>query len=61
MEGSLRRLMANVLDCEIVLREFELQLSCIHFQTNTLGKGMNTLIPQPVQLLFFCKDNISIK
>ena len=32
--------MANVLDCDIVVREFELQ-SCyyVHFRTNTLGKG----------------------
>ena len=38
---------ANVLDYEIVVSEFKLQ-SCyyIHFQTNTLGKGMNMLIPQ---------------
>ena len=37
--------MVNVLDCGIVVREFELQ-SCyyVHFQTNPLGKGMNPLI-----------------
>ena len=33
---------ANVLDCDIVVCEFEHQ-SCywIHFRTNTTGKGMN--------------------
>ena len=51
---KLRRILdgvvANVLDCDVV-SEFELQ-SCdyIHFRTNTLGKGMNSLIP-PQQLV----------
>ena len=38
--------MANVLDCNIVVSEFEPQ-SCyyVHFGTNTLGKGINSLIP----------------
>ena len=37
--------MVKALDCEIVVSEFELQ-SCyyIHFRTNTMEKGMNTLI-----------------
>ena len=37
--------MIKVLDCGIVVSEFELQ-SCyyIHFRTNTLGKGMSPLI-----------------
>ena len=34
----------KVLDCDIVVSEFNFQFSCyIHFQTNTHGKGMNTL------------------
>ena len=34
---SLRGVVANVLDCDIVVSEFELQV----FRFNTLGKGMN--------------------
>ena len=38
---------ANVLNIGIVVSEFKLQ-SChyVHFLTNTLGKGMNSLIAQ---------------
>ena len=37
--------MIKVLDCGIVVSEFELQLHYyVHFRTNTLGKGMNPLI-----------------
>ena len=38
--------MVKVMDCRIVVSKFELQ-SCyyIHFQTNTLGKGMNPPYP----------------
>ena len=44
--GCPHNVVANMLDCDIVVSEFKLQ-SCyyIHFQTNTLGKGMNPLIP----------------
>ena len=37
---------AYVLDCDIIISKFKLQ-SCyyIHFQTNILWKGMNSLIP----------------
>ena len=39
---------ADVLDCDTVVREFELQLRyCIHFMTNTLRKGMNPTVPIP--------------
>ena len=36
---------ANMLDCDIIVNEFKLQ-SCyhVHFQTNTLRKGINILI-----------------
>ena len=45
MRESLCDVMFKALDFGIVVREFELQ-SCnyIHFWTNTLWKGMNTLI-----------------
>ena len=37
--------MVKAIVCEIVTREFELQLRYyIHFRTNTLGKDMNSLI-----------------
>ena len=45
---SNRGLVANVLDCDIVVNEFELQSCCyVHFLTNTLGKGMKPLILLP--------------
>ena len=32
----------NMLDCDIVISKFELELRyCVHFQTNALVKGMN--------------------
>ena len=38
-------IMAKVLDCEIVVREFEIQLNNhVHFRANTLGKGMDPFI-----------------
>ena len=46
MEGSLRGVVAKVLDSVIVKIEFELQSHfCIHFQTNNIGKDTNTLSP----------------
>ena len=37
---------ANVLDCNIVVSEFELQSRYyVHFRTIVLGKVMNSLIP----------------
>ena len=37
--------MVKVMDSGIVVSEFEfLSLYSVHFQTNTLGKGMNLLI-----------------
>ena len=36
---------ANELDCDIVVNEFELQsLYYVHFRTNTLRKGMNLFV-----------------
>ena len=40
-----RSIVANVLEFNIVISEFELQLRYyVHFGTNALGKGMNPLI-----------------
>ena len=37
--------MVKAMDCGIVVREFKLQSRYyVHFQANTLGKGMNPLI-----------------
>ena len=44
----------NLLDCNILMSEFKFQSHFnVHFQINTLEKGMNPLIPQlkPVQLI----------
>ena len=44
--GCPRGVMVKVMDCGIVVSEFKLQLRYyVHFRANTLGKGMNTLIP----------------
>ena len=43
---SFSRVVANVLDCDIIVSKFELQAHYdVHFQTNTTGKGMNPLTP----------------
>ena len=57
---------ANVMDCNLIVSEFELQLFYyIHYRTNTLGKYMNSIVPptmgQIVPLLFFYKDGFGIK
>ena len=42
---SSRGIVANVMVCDIVVREFELQLRhFVHFQTNTLEKHMNRFV-----------------
>ena len=40
--GRLHSIVAYVLDCDIIVMWFEFELY-VHFQTNTLGKGMNPL------------------
>ena len=47
--SSAHGIVANVLDCYIIVSEFELQLCYyIPFWTNTLGKGINLLtLPAP--------------
>ena len=43
--GCPRGIMVKAMDCGIVVREFVLQSRYyVHFQANTLGKGMNPLI-----------------
>ena len=45
MGGCPHGVMVKAVDCGIVISEFELRLRYyVHFQTNTLGKGMNPLI-----------------
>ena len=58
--------MADLLVCDIVVREFEFKLHYyIHFGANTLGKCINPFIlravDQKVSLLFVNKDDIVIK
>ena len=44
-QGCPRGVMVKAMDCGIVVREFVLQSRYyVHFRTNTLGKGMNSLI-----------------
>ena len=45
VRGFLHGVMVNTRDCVTVVSEFELQSRYyIRFRTNTLGKGMNSLI-----------------
>ena len=45
-EGSYHGAVANVLDCAIVIGEFEfLSRYYAHFLTNTIGKDINPFIP----------------
>ena len=45
MRGCPRGVMVKAMDCGIVVREFKLQSRYyVHFQANTLGKGMSPLI-----------------
>ena len=45
-QGSPYNVVANVLDCNIIVSEFKLHLHYyVHFWTNTLGKDMKPFIP----------------
>ena len=45
VRGCPHGVMVKVLDCGIIVNEFKLQSRYnVHFQKNTLGKGMNPLI-----------------
>ena len=56
----------NVLDCNILVSEFELQLRyCIDFRTNILKKGISSLIPHYARgyidsLLFFLRMDLAL-
>ena len=46
------REVANLLDCYIVVSEFELQsLNYVHFWISILAKGMNSLFTVPINWL----------
>ena len=63
--GSLHSIVTNVLDCNIIVNEFKLQLPYyVYFWTNTLGKGMNFLILTSYRLnstTSFYKNGFGIK
>ena len=47
--GCPRGVMGKAMDCGVVVSEFEFQSRhYVHFRTNTLGKGMNPLIPPAI-------------
>ena len=51
--------MANELDYDIVVSEFELPPQyCVHFRINTLGKGMNLIILPAMGLIITVKENL---
>ena len=57
---------ANQLDCNIVLIKFEFQWCYyIHFETNTLGKGVNPSHPsnglKSISTVLFYKNGFGIK
>ena len=66
-EGSLLGVVVNFLGWDIVVSEFKLQSRYyVHFRTNTLGKGTNTIIHTQilcliVPLLSFFGDGFGIK
>ena len=52
LRGNIHDVMAKVLDCSLEVSVFELYLHhYVHFQINTLGKGMNLLIPSATLVL----------
>ena len=49
-EGSPRGVMAEALNCDIIVIEFELQSHYNDtFRANTFGKGMNPFIPSAIK------------
>ena len=61
--GNPYGIMAKVLDCVIIVSYKLLSCHNGHFQTFTLGKGMNPIIPTPtiVPLLLLYKNGFGIK
>ena len=65
-EVNPRGVEVSVLDCDIVVSDFELQSRYyVYFRFNTIKKGMNFLIPSAINLmvsvLFFYDDGFGIK
>ena len=65
MNWNPRGVVANVLDCGLEGSEFEFPLPYyVHFRTNKLGEGMNSLniqaIGEIVLPTFFYKDNLAL-
>ena len=60
---SLRSLVANTQDYDIVFSEFDFKSGYyVHFWTNILGKFENYLNPRLwVKLYHYCKDSCGIK
>ena len=61
--GGCSSVVANVLDSDIVVSEFELHSLCnIHFRTYILGKDVNSLIhhPQPWIKSYHCSTSTRI-
>ena len=60
---SPRGVVDNVLDCEIILSEFELHSRYyVHFWANTLGNNVNSYISLALgKILFFYKNGFGIK
>ena len=65
LRGSFYSVVVNVLDCDIVVCEFEFQPRYkVHFWINIIGKGLNVLIPlaiDEIELLMSYKDSFGIK
>ena len=63
--GGPRSVIPNALDCDIAVSEFELHSRYnVPFQTNSIEKGMNPLIPPVVVLmvlLLFYEDHFVIE
>ena len=49
MGGCYRNVVANVLNCDMIVSEFESQLGyCVYFRTNAIVKSINLFMPQAV-------------
>ena len=63
MKGNSGGVVANVLDCDIVVNGFKLQSRYyVHFWFNTLRKSMKlSATDWIIPLMFFYKDSVDIK
>ena len=64
-QGNLRDSVFNVLDCNFVVSQLDLQLyDDVHFRTNTIEKSLNPLSPTTILSIVqqhFHKDGFGIK